>query len=212
MKEEETPNIFPGQKWKVKEEKEEPTAQEIEQDFVSAKDIEAEKVKASLQNPGHTVEVDGKTPLSPTRKVALEDIRRVEEKSRPSINLAPQVDEKSQWQYTNLEGHGIRATVLDPIDDFNTRQKAEQRVLKNAGMEQRDYKVDMRDLTEEEREQIAIHNRQAGTLSIDPKKMERALEKEEGGFKFKAPVNPPKRKSALQIDMKNLYSSKAKWT
>lgn len=214
MKEETTPNIFPGQNWKVKEEKEEPTAEEIAQDFqsVSAKDIEADKVKTKLQSPGHTVEIDGQSPLSPTRKVALEDIRKYQEENKPAVVLAPKKEEKSEWQYTNSEGHGIRATVLDPIDDFNTKQKAEERVMKAAGLEEKNYKVDLRDnLTPEEREEINLHNKTAGGIKIDPQKMDKALEQKESAFQFKD-VKPPKRKSTLQVDPKNLYSSKARWT
>ena len=178
-----------------------------------SKEKQEQQVKENLQKPDHKVEVD--TPAKPegvNHQVKIEGDLKIDT-GQPIINLTPKVEEKEQkWDYTNTEGHGIKFNIDTSDPNFSNKQKVEQKILEKEGLVERDLKLNLGELSEEELKDQEDHNKNAiHGIRINPKVMEAIKHKKEHpiGFNAKSLSKEKsfKKKSSLQFDPKNMFNS-----
>tara|TARA_B100000768_G_C11259937_1_gene368298 strand:- start:1235 stop:1780 length:546 start_codon:yes stop_codon:yes gene_type:complete len=167
-----------------------------------------EEEAARLNRPGHSAEFIGARPQSSkTIKIDLDD--PIHGEKAPVFNFTPKKqEEKQEWDYTNEDGHGVSVKAADYTQDelnFRGREHREQEVLEKSGLHEKDLILNMDDISEEEREEINLHNSEAvHGLKIDAKKMEFVREKKEDSEQFirmKEMAAERKRpKSSLTVD------------
>ena len=179
---------------------------------MSDKEKILQEKKQELETPTNKVEIDGNAP----KNSSVDHTIKVEgdlviKPDTPALNLTPEkVEEEKKWDYKNEEGHGIKFNVDTSDPNLSNRQTVEQNLLAKEGLVEKDLKLDIRELSEEEREAINLHNKNAiQGISIDPKVEGAIKHKKENpiGLNAKEMSAERKRKSSLQFDPKNMFNS-----